>query len=71
MNHDFIKKEYDSSTDRHAKKNRDNTAAMLRELGYSVSQGRTTNLRGRSIYLLDADKDIIIMETKQEETSHV
>ena len=68
MNHDFIKKEYDSSTDRHAKKNRDNTAAMIREQGYSVCCSRTTNLRGRSIYLLDADKDVI---EKQEESINV
>ena len=67
MPHDFIDKRFDSSEDRHAKKNRDNTAAMLREQGYNVSCSRTTNLRGRSVYLLDADKDII--ESKKEEGS--
>jgi len=70
MSHDSIDKRFDSSEDRHAKKNRDNTAAMLREQGYQVCCGRTTNLRGRSVYLLDADKDVIEPK-KEEETIHV
>lgn len=62
--HDFIKKEYDTTQDRHAKKNRDNKAQELREQGYSVWCGRTTSLRGRSIYTLDAFR-------KTEETGTV
>lgn len=54
LTHDFIKKEYDTTQDPHAKKNRDNKARELIEQGYSVWCGRTTNLRGRSIYTLDA-----------------
>jgi hypothetical protein len=62
---DFIKKQYDSSQDRHAKKNRDNHAQSLREQGYSVECGRTTSLRGRSVYTLDAFRKIEETRTVQ------
>ena len=63
--YESIKKRYDSDVDPHAKKNRDNTAQELRERGYLVWCSRTTNLRGRNIYLLNADKTIT------EESIHV
>jgi len=61
---DSIKKEYDTTRDRHAKQNRDNKARELREQGYHVSCGRTTNLRGWTVYTLSADKN-----TEEQEAS--
>jgi len=69
MSHDFIKKEYDTLQDPFAKKNRDSKAQTLREEEYHVTCRRTTHIRGPSIYILDADKEI--EETKKEEDIHV
>ena len=50
---------FHKSEDRHAKKNRDSKAQGLRDQGYHVTCSRTTDVRGRSIYEIHADKNSI------------
>jgi len=72
MSRDYLKKEYDTWDDPHAKKNRDSKAQELREQGYHVTCGRETHVRGGdSIYVLFADKEITEEIRKEEEEVYV
>lgn len=58
MKYESIEKDFDSTNDKHAKKNRDNKVRELKERGYSVTCSRGTTIRGANVYALSATKEL-------------